>query len=98
MNERLAALCILIGTALAQILITIAFRRGYASVMHESMAGRVKMPNGYREMFAALLCVITGNVGTIMSFWFLRQRPTGKSTDGYLMADPCRPCRLWWGI
>ena len=63
-----------ISTAIAQVLITVAFLGGYWWVMREFMGGRVKVPDGYAEMFAALLGVITGNVGTIVTFWFLRQR------------------------
>ena len=77
MNDR-AALCILIGTVFAQILITVAFVWGYFWVVHEFMSGRVRVPNGYSEMFAALLGVITGNLGAIISFWFLRQRQSGQ--------------------
>lgn len=74
LDERTVTIWLMIGTATAQLLITGAFLMGYFWVMHEFVTGSLKVQSDYREMFAALLGVITGNLGTIMTFWFLRQR------------------------
>ena len=60
--------------SLAQIGITLIFIVGYFGVLFCFLTGLVKVPADYREMFSALLGVITGSLGTVVAFWFSRSR------------------------
>lgn len=67
----------------AQIALTFAFIGMYFAVLCGFMLGHVKVPADFRDAFVTLLGVITGSVGTVISYWFSRQRPeTPKATGG----------------
>jgi hypothetical protein len=61
----------------AQIAISVLFLVGYFGVLAAFLLGWIKTPATWRDALIALLGVITGSVGTIMSFWFSRGRPVG---------------------
>jgi hypothetical protein len=60
----------------AQVVLSGLFIAGYFFLLWEFMRGHVKVPVDYKEMFIALLGVLTAGVGTILAFWFSRQRPS----------------------
>lgn len=62
----------------AQIVISVLFLCGYFAVLSLFLLGYIKTPPEWRDALIALLGVITGAVGTIMSFWFARSRPQGE--------------------
>lgn len=62
-------------TAWAQIGISVLFIGGYFVVLGIFLLGYVKVPLDFKDAFMTLLGVITGSVGTVLSFWFQRQRP-----------------------
>lgn len=64
------------GIAIAQIALSIIFLAGYFWLMYQFIAGHIRVPADYKDMFTALLGVLTAGVGTILSFWFSRSRPT----------------------
>lgn len=61
----------------AQIAISVLFLLGYFAVLGLFLLGMVKTAPEWRDALIALLGVITGAVGTVMSFWFARSRPQG---------------------
>ncbi|MGH8235413.1 MAG: hypothetical protein ACREXP_00135 [Steroidobacteraceae bacterium] len=63
----------------AQILLSTLFLGGYFAVMAAFLLGYVRTSPEWRDALIALLGVITGAVGTIMSFWFSRARPQGDA-------------------
>jgi uncharacterized protein YneF (UPF0154 family) len=63
----------------AQVVLSAVFIVGYFFLLWQFMQGRVKVPDPYRDMFIALLGVLTAGVGTILGFWFARQRPSDSS-------------------
>lgn len=65
----------LLLTMTAQVVLSALFIAGYFFLLWEFMRGNVKVPVDYKEMFIALLGVLTAGVGTILAFWFSRQRP-----------------------
>lgn len=67
--------------ATAQIGLSILFLLGYFGVLAAILFGYISTPVEYKEALIALLGVITGGVGTILSFWFSRQRSTGNEAD-----------------
>lgn len=58
----------------AQVVLSALFISGYFFLLWQFMRGNVKVPLDYKEMFIALLGVLTAGVGTILGFWFSRQR------------------------
>jgi hypothetical protein len=64
--------------AVAQIGLSVLFLLGYFSIVYMFLAGLVRADVGWKEAIIALLGVITGSLGTIVSFWFSRQRSTGE--------------------
>jgi hypothetical protein len=62
----------------AQIAISVLFLLGYFAVLGAFLLGYIKTPPEWRDALIALLGVITGAVGTVMSFWFARSRPQGQ--------------------
>lgn len=63
----------------AQITISVLFLAGYFAVLGLFLLGLVKTSPEWRDALIALLGVITGAVGTVMSFWFSRSRPQGAA-------------------
>ena len=68
MNERIIAF--------AQIFLSAVFIGGYFLLMYQFLNGNVQVPLDYKDMFTALLGVLTAGAGTILAFWFQRSRPT----------------------
>lgn len=66
----------------AQVVLSAVFIGGYFFLMWQFMKGNVKVPLDYKEMFIALLGVMTGGVGMILSYWFSRQRPQENPQPG----------------
>ena len=58
----------------AQILLSVLFLAGYFFVLWMFLTGAIKTPEAWRDALIALLGVITGSVGTVMTFWFSRSR------------------------
>ncbi len=59
---------------LSQILLTILFVGGYLWMVREFMTGAVKVDPTLKDVFVALIGVITGSVATVMNFWFSSSR------------------------
>lgn len=68
--------------AAAQISISVIFLVGYFAVIFTFLLGYVRADLGWKEAIIALLGVITGSVGTIIAFWFSRQRHTVSEEAG----------------
>lgn len=66
--------------ATAQVLLSCLFLGGYFWLLYSFMSGNVRVPLDYKEAFIALLGVLTAGVGTIMAYWFQRQRPPDTAT------------------
>ena len=77
-------------TAGAQVILSVTFLGGYFAILFVFLLGYVKADLGWREAIVALLGVITGSIGTVMSFWFHRQR-TPQSIEPINDADPDAP-------
>lgn len=60
--------------AFAQIGLSIVFIAGYFFVLALFVLGYIKTPPEWKEALIALLGVITGNIATIVGYWFSRQR------------------------
>ncbi len=58
----------------AQVVLSVLFIGGYFWLLIEFMRGNVRVPSDYKDAFVALLGVLTAGIGTILSFWFQRQR------------------------
>lgn len=58
----------------AQIGLSALFLAGYFVVLTLFIAGHIRTPPEWKEALIALLGVITGGIGTILSFWFQRTR------------------------
>ncbi len=65
----------------AQVVLSGLFIAGYFFLLWEFMQGHVKVPVDYKEMFIALLGVLTAGVGTILAFWFSRHRPNDNPPE-----------------
>lgn len=61
--------------AVAQIALSVLFVVGYFVVLWALLNGWIKTPQEWEQALTALLGVITGSLGTIVSFWFSRGRP-----------------------
>lgn len=66
----------LLMTMTAQVILSACFVGGYFYILREFLLGNAKVPGDYKEMFSALLGVLTAGVGLILSFWFQRVRST----------------------
>jgi predicted tellurium resistance membrane protein TerC len=58
----------------AQVLLSVLFLVGYFLVLVGFLAGWWHPPAEWKDAVIALLGVITGAVGVIISFWFSRSR------------------------
>ena len=58
----------------AQIALSILFLGGYFFVLFMFLSGWIKTPTEWRDALITLLGVITGSVGTVVTFWFSRSR------------------------
>ena len=59
---------------LAQITLTILFVGGYLWMVKAFMTGAVKVDASLKDVFVALIGVITGSVATVLNFWFSSSR------------------------
>ena len=66
----------------AQVVLSGVFIIGYFVILHKFVAGAVNPPPEYKDMVIALLGVLTAGVGTILAFWFSRQRPQDQGPQG----------------
>jgi len=62
------------ATAYAQITLSIVFSAAYFSLLWEFAHGKVQVSDKLEDAFKMLLVFLTANLGTIISFWFSRQR------------------------
>lgn len=60
--------------AVAQILLSVVFIVGYFFVLALFILGYIQTPPTWKDALTALLGVITGSLGTIVGYWFSRQR------------------------
>lgn len=58
----------------AQVVLSAVFISGYFLLMYQFMVGNVHVPEAFKDAFLTLLGVLTGGVGTIIAYWFSRQR------------------------
>lgn len=63
----------------AQVAITAIFLGGFFAVFMCILLGYIRTPVEYKDALIALLGVITGSIGTIVTFWFSRSRPQGQA-------------------
>lgn len=63
-----------LGTAWAQIILSMLFIGGYFAVLMVIMTGVVHIPDELRELIGNLLSTLTAGVLLILNFWFARQR------------------------
>jgi hypothetical protein len=70
-----------VGTAYFQFLLSVTFCVGYFWVLKEFMSGQVKVPTEFKDVFIALLGIITANLGNILQFWFARQRASADPSQ-----------------
>ena len=64
--------------SVAQIGLSVLFLLGYFAVLVLFVTGHIKTPPEWKEALIALLGVITGGIGTILSFWFARSREASQ--------------------
>jgi hypothetical protein len=62
------------AVAYAQIILSSIFMVGYFAIVAIFLLGYVKTPPDWKDAFTALLGVLTAGVGTILGYWFSRQR------------------------
>jgi len=62
------------ATAYAQISLSVMFSAGYFTLLYEFAHGRVQVSQTLEDSFKMLLVFLTAQLGTIVSFWFQRQR------------------------
>lgn len=80
----------------AQTLLSVLFLLGYFGLLWLFLSGKYLDPTEWRDAVIALLGVVTGSVGTIVSFWFNRSRPQeqpeyrGPGMEG--AAEGCPTC------
>ena len=61
----------------AQIFLSSIFLGGYFAVLFCLLAGWIKTPPDWKDALMVMLGVLTGSVGTIITFWFNRSRAQG---------------------
>ena len=64
----------------AQVVLSAVFIIGYFFLIWQFMKGEVHVPETFKDAFITLLGVLTGGVGTIIAYWFSRQRPQEPQT------------------
>lgn len=62
------------ATAYAQIVLSILFSAGYFMLLWEFSHGRINVSAPMEDSFKMLLVFLTAQLGTIVAFWFSRQR------------------------
>lgn len=69
------------ATAYFQAVLSIVFILGYFFVLFQFLFGRVKVPGEFHDMMQTLLGILTGALGTVIQFWFSRQRTSSDSGE-----------------
>lgn len=64
----------------AQVVLSVLFIGGYFYMLYLFMMGHVLVPDSFKDMFLTLIGVLTAGVGTVLSFWFQRQRERTQET------------------
>jgi hypothetical protein len=59
---------------IAQIVLSLVFIVGYLWLVKEFMSGEARVAADMKDVFIALVGVITGSVVTIVNFWFSSSR------------------------
>lgn len=62
------------ATAYFQAGLSVVFIIGYFEVLVAFLSGHVRVPGEFHDMVQTLIGVLTGALGTIITFWFSRQR------------------------
>ena len=62
------------ATAYFQATLSMCFVTAYFVVLMCFLTGHVKVPGEFHDMVQTLIGILTGALGTIMGFWFSRQR------------------------
>ena len=62
------------ATAYAQIILSVLFSAGYFTLLFDFAKGNVHVPPAMEDSFKMLLVFLTAQLGTVVSFWFSRQR------------------------
>lgn len=62
----------------AQIFLSSVFLGGYFAVLFCLLAGWIRTPDAWKDALMVMLGVLTGSVGTIITFWFNRSRSQGN--------------------
>ena len=70
------------ATAYFQASLSILFILGYFFVLTLFLFGVVKVPGEYHDMMITLLGILSGSVGSLMNFWFARQRVSDPNHNG----------------
>lgn len=60
--------------ATAQVVLSAIYIGGYFAMLALVLMGYIKTPEQWKDVLVALLGVLTAGVGTILAFWFNRQR------------------------
>jgi hypothetical protein len=60
--------------AIAQIGLSILFIVGYFITLGLFILGYIRTPPVWKDAIMVLLGVVTGSVGTVIAYWFSRQR------------------------
>ncbi len=58
----------------AQVVLSAIFIAGYFLILWRFLDGDIRVPVEYKDMVMTLLGVLTAGVGTLLAFWFQRQR------------------------
>lgn len=60
--------------ATAQVVLSALYIGGYFVMLGLVLMGYIRTPEQWKDVLVALLGVLTAGVGTILAFWFSRQR------------------------
>lgn len=66
----------------AQVVLSAVFIIGYFLILWRFLDGDIRVPVEYKDMVMTLLGVLTAGVGTLLAFWFQRQREQTPPTSG----------------
>jgi hypothetical protein len=58
----------------AQVTLSVVFIGGYFIVLYALLKGELHPPAEYKDTINTLMGVLTAGVGTILAYWFARQR------------------------
>ncbi len=66
----------------AQVVLSVVFIGGYFIVLYALLKGELNPPAEYKDTINTLMGVLTAGVGTIIGYWFMRQREQTPPTGG----------------